>query len=123
MINSDAIQRKINELLSSFSGDHTLNEIFPPEFLQTCTTSSTAREFFSAASISDQRSFDCWLSGTPDQFVAQHTSFKTWGELLRSAGSTYANNCLAARRSGKAFSYVAGDEFDDILFEINLLAL
>lgn len=123
MISSDAIQKKINELLTSFSGEHTLNEIFPPEFLQNHSAFDTAREFFSAAGIYDQRSFDCWLSGTPDQFVSQRTDFESWDDLLHSACKAYANNCLAARRSGKSFTYVASNEFDNILLRIDLLAL
>lgn len=123
MIESDAIQKKINELLASFSGAHSLNELFPPEFIQGYSTYTNAKELFSLADITDQESFDRWLSSCPSSFIAQHTKFMSWDEMFRSAGEAYANNCLAARRKGKQFSVVLGDTFDSIKTEVNLCAL
>lgn len=123
MISSDAIQRKINGLLSEFSGRKSLNELFPPEFVKDCSSYTNAQELFEVIGVTDQDLFDAWLATNPDEFISEQTSFGSWKEMFCAAGKQYANNCLAARRNGKTYSSNFGDPFDSIMIEVNLLSL
>lgn len=95
------IERKLDKLAEkakSLEGTNhvPLSELFPPSFMQRYTSFETLESMFASGGFSANTQ-EVWNAISPerlDVFVAQHTSFGSWQEMMSTAGSAWAGRQL-----------------------------
>lgn len=97
----DSLNKKLNQLADNAkelgnTKSASLTEILSPDFIAQHTKFSNAEDFFKASGfdVSDQAAFEAIPEEQLNAFVASVSSFKSWREMLNSAGAIWAKRKL-----------------------------
>jgi len=88
----EEIQRKIQKVTDEVNGEHDLNIIFSPDFIQATTKFTDISEFFekSPFEVKTQEDFSELPEDALDGFTNENTDFATWTDFKTEAGKNFA---------------------------------
>ena len=91
------LERNLNRKVQEFnSKPKTFADIFDASFMNTYTKFSNIKDFFDNGGfqINSKEDFESINENDLDKYVSANSSFKTWNDMYKAAGTEYAKNHL-----------------------------